>query len=65
MGWKDKKVVLMMSTYHDTEMRNKVTVHKGGKQEVSKLASVLDNTKYMDSVDRSDHYCTMYAFIRW
>ena len=65
MGWKDKRVVLMVSTYHDTEMRNKVTVDKGGKQrEVRKPACVLDYTKYMGCVDRSDHYCTTYAFIR-
>jgi hypothetical protein len=32
MGWKDKRVVLMISTYHDTSMEKVVTVQKGGQQ---------------------------------
>jgi hypothetical protein len=32
MGWKDKRVVLMMSTYHDTSMEKVVTIQKGGQQ---------------------------------
>jgi hypothetical protein len=32
MGWKDKRVVLMMSTYHDTSMEKMVTTQKRGQQ---------------------------------
>jgi hypothetical protein len=30
IGWKDKWVVLMMSTYHDTSMEKIVTIQTGG-----------------------------------
>ena len=60
MGWKDKRAVLMISTLHNTEMQM-----KGGQQrEVEKPACVLDYTKNMGGVDRSDHYCATYVFIR-
>jgi hypothetical protein len=65
MGWKDKRVVLMISTYHDTSMEKVVTVQKGGQQkEILKLVSLLDYTKYMGGVYHSDSYCAMYSFIR-
>jgi hypothetical protein len=32
MGWKDKRVVLMVSTYHDTSMEKVVSVQKEGQQ---------------------------------
>lgn len=65
MGWKDKRVVLMVSTLHNTEMEKKITIQKGGqRREVEKPACVLDYTKNMGGVDRNDHYCATYAFIR-
>jgi hypothetical protein len=58
MGWKDKRVVLMISTYHDTSMEKTVTIQKGGRQkEIEKPMCVLDYSKHMGGVDRSDHYC--------
>jgi hypothetical protein len=30
MGWNDKRVDLMMSTYHDTSMEKIVAIEKGG-----------------------------------
>jgi hypothetical protein len=65
MGWKNKRVVLMLSTNNDTSMENKVTIQKGGQQkEIQKPVCVLDYTKHMDGVERSDQYCATYAFIR-
>jgi hypothetical protein len=65
MGWKDKRIVLMMSVYHDISVEKVVTVQKGGQwKEIQKPAFVLDYTKYMGGIDRSDHYCAMYSFIR-
>jgi hypothetical protein len=40
MGWKDKRVVLMMSTYHDTSMEKTVTIQKGGATERYSKANV-------------------------
>ncbi|XP_023724806.1 piggyBac transposable element-derived protein 4 isoform X2 [Cryptotermes secundus] len=65
MGWKDKRVVLMMSTYHDTSMEKIVTIQKGGQQkEIQKPVCVLDYAKHVGGINRSDHYCATYAFIR-
>lgn len=65
MGWRDKRVVIMISTYHDTAMQAVQTIQKGNVQkEIKKPVCVLDYTKHMGGVDRSDHYCATYAFIR-
>jgi hypothetical protein len=66
MGWKDKKAVLMMPTYHDTSMEKIVTIQKGvnRKKLKKKPVCVLDYTNHMGGVDHSDHYCTTYAFIQ-
>jgi hypothetical protein len=32
MGWKEKRVVLMMSTYRNTLMEKMMTIQKGGKR---------------------------------
>jgi hypothetical protein len=63
MGWKDKRVVLMTSMYHDTSMEKVVTVQKVGQQkEILKPVCVLDYMKYMGGVDHSDHYFGAYSF---
>jgi hypothetical protein len=63
MGWKHKRVVLM-SAYHDVSLEKMLTIQKVGQQkEIKKPVCVLDYTKHMGGVDRSDHYCATYAFI--
>jgi hypothetical protein len=32
MGWKDKRVVLMIRMYHDVIMEKVLTIEKGGQQ---------------------------------
>jgi hypothetical protein len=65
MGWKDKRPVIMVSTYHDTSMKKVSTIQKGGQQkDIMKPVCVLDYTKNMGGVDRNDHYCATYAFVR-
>jgi hypothetical protein len=63
MGWKDKRVVLMMSTYHDTSVEENGDHSERGNKEIQKPVCVLDYTKNMGCVDHSDHYCATYTFI--
>lgn len=64
--WRDKRVVTMLSTYS-----------KGGKKEMTEVPNkwpdqppvpkpnvVLDYTKHMGAVDRSDHFISSYQFMR-
>jgi hypothetical protein len=64
VDWKDKRVVLMMSAYHDTSVEKIVTIQKGGPQkEIKKPVCILDYTKHMGGVDCSNHYCaTLLSF---
>ena len=65
MGWKDKRVVIMVSTFHDTGMEKVKTIEKGNlHKEIMKPVCVLDYTKHMGATDRSDQYCATYSFIR-
>jgi hypothetical protein len=65
MSWKEKRVVITMSTHHNTPMEKMATIQKGGKQrEIQKLMCVLDYTKHTGGVHHSDHYFTTHAFIR-
>ena len=61
VAWKDKRPVLVLSTYHGaaTEVS---TRHKagGGVEEVRKPVAVLNYTAKMGAVDRADHYCASY-----
>jgi hypothetical protein len=46
-------------------MEKIVTIQKGGQQkEIQTPVCVLDYTKHMGGVDRSDQYCATYAFIQ-
>ena len=65
LAWKDKRQVTMVSTYHDIQMEKVGTIEKGGQEvEINKPVCVLDCTKNMGGVDRGDHFCATYSFIR-
>ena len=65
LGWHDKRTVLMLSTWHNTDVKAISRVIKGKQQEdVEKPLVIYDNTEHMGAVDRSDHYCTSYSFTR-
>lgn len=66
MSWKDKRVVHMLSTHGKgsksdvSEVPNKWP----DKPPVSKPNIILDYTKNMGAVDRSDHFISSYEFMR-
>ena len=65
LGWHDKRIVLMLSTWHNADVKSISRVIRGGHQEeVEKPLVICDYTEHMGVVDRSDHYCTSYSFTR-
>ena len=64
LGWKDKRLVLMLSSWHNAD----TTLHhrwvKGKGEEIEKLCVIIDYTSQMGGVDHSDHYCASYSFTR-
>jgi len=64
-AWKDKRPVLVLSTYHRAQVET-LTRKKtgGGDEEIQKLVVIMDYTAKMGGVDRADHYCASYNFNR-
>jgi hypothetical protein len=49
---------------HDTSVEKIMTIQKRGQQkEIQKPVCVLDYTKHLGGVDRTDNYCATCAFI--
>jgi hypothetical protein len=62
--WKDKRLVRMISTIHDSEH-----VHTGKKdqktnEEICKPNCVVQYNKYMKGVDHADQYLSYHSFVR-
>ncbi|MGH0175536.1 UNVERIFIED_CONTAM: hypothetical protein FKN15_069236 [Acipenser sinensis] len=65
LGWKDKRLVLMLSTFHGSDCEKvQRTIKQGEIQELDKPSVICDYTSKMGAVDRADHYCASYAFTR-
>ena len=64
LGWKDKRLVLMLSSWHNAD----TTLHhlwvKGKEEEIEKPCVVIDYTSQMGGVDCSGYYCASYSFTR-
>ncbi|MGH0118120.1 UNVERIFIED_CONTAM: hypothetical protein FKN15_044422 [Acipenser sinensis] len=65
LGWKDKRLVLMLSTFHGSDCEKvQRTIKRGEIQELDKPSVMCDYTSKMGAVDRADHFCANYAFTR-
>ncbi|MGH0121166.1 UNVERIFIED_CONTAM: hypothetical protein FKN15_071153 [Acipenser sinensis] len=65
LGWKDKRLVLMLSTFHGSDCEKvQHTIKRGAIEELDKPSVICDYTSKMGAVDRADHYCASYAFTR-
>lgn len=65
IAWKDKRVVLLLSTYHGAATAQSMRYKADGTtEEVTKPVAVLNYTAKMGGVDRADHYCASYNFSR-
>lgn len=65
LSWKDKRVVSMISTCHNSKtelvtrkIKNNVT------EQFPKPCVISDYTAKMGGVDRNDHYCSSYGFAK-
>ena len=63
LAWKDKRNVVMISTWHNSmqNMRRKV---KNNVEQFRKPVVICDYNKHMGWVDVSDQYISSYSFIR-
>lgn len=61
--WKDKRIVRMITTIHDSKMVRTTKKTKKG-EDVIKPNAVLDYNKYMAGVDRADQYLSYYSILR-
>ena len=63
LGWHDKRTVLMLSTWHNAEVKTILRVIRGGQEEdVEKPLVICEYTEHTGAVDCSDHYCISYSF---
>lgn len=64
--WKDKRVVTMLSTFSkgSTDHMTDVPSRWPNKPAVSKPDVVINYTKHMGAVDRTDHFVSSYQFMR-
>ncbi|XP_041093516.1 piggyBac transposable element-derived protein 4-like [Polyodon spathula] len=65
LGWKGKRLVLMLSTFHGSDCE-KVPhpIKRGAIEELDKPSVIRDYTSKTGAVDRADHCCASYAFTR-
>lgn len=66
LAWKDKRVVTMLSTHHKGDERAVTDVPSKypNQPPVSKPDMIIDYTKHMGGVDRTDQYTAAYPFLR-
>lgn len=63
--YRDKRIITMLSTYHNTETETVTQILKGGKRKkIQKPKVIVDYVKHMGGVDTLDHYCGSYSFAR-
>ena len=64
LACQDKRLVLMLSTWHNGDMAPHWRWVKGRREAVEKPVVISDYTEHMGAVDRCDHYCSSYSFTR-
>ena len=63
-AWKDKRNVVMLSTWHNNSMQNMRRNVKNNVEQFRKPVVICDYNKHMGGVDVSDQYISSYSFIR-
>ncbi|XP_065672200.1 piggyBac transposable element-derived protein 4-like [Hydra vulgaris] len=64
LAWQDRRQGLMLSTFHDSTTEVAKQRIKGGIVDIDKPTVIVNYSKYMGAVDRADHYCSSYSFLR-
>jgi hypothetical protein len=62
--WKDKRLVQVISTIHDSRMVNIGRKGKKSNPEVKKQYCIVRYNKFMEGVDRADQYLSYYSVLR-
>ena len=62
--WKDKRNVVMLSTWHNNSMQNMRRKVKNNVEQFRKPVVICDYTKHVGGVDVSDQYISSYGFTR-
>lgn len=63
LGWRDKRVVTMLSTKHSSASQS-TRRRRRGTDEIDKPTIILDYNRNMGGVDVADQYATSYCFLR-
>jgi hypothetical protein len=63
LAWKDKRNVIMLSTWHNNGMHNMRRKVKNNVEQFRKPVVICDYNKHMGGVDVSDQYVSAYRFI--
>jgi hypothetical protein len=66
LAWRDKRIVKMISTFHDDSTLEVLVRQKGSRNRVpmQKPVCIVDYNKYMNGVDRIDQQIQYYPFLR-
>jgi hypothetical protein len=62
--WRDKKLVRMISTIHDSIHVNTGKADRKTSEEINKPNCIVQYNKYMKGVDCADQYLRYYSFVR-
>ena len=65
LQWRDKRVVTMLSSVYNTQCKDEERIL--GNQQSTTMAKpvvISQYMKYRGGVDKADHYCGSYAFLR-
>jgi len=62
--WKDKRIVRMISTFHDATIVNTGRKDRETNMEINKPCAVVQYNKFMKGIDRADQYLSYYSVLR-
>jgi hypothetical protein len=62
--WKDKRLVRMISTIHDSKHVNTGQTDRKTNEEINKPNRIAQYNKYIKRVDRADQYFSYYSILR-
>lgn len=65
LSYKDKRIITMLSTYHNPKIEYVPQITKGVvRKSIKKKTVIIDYVRNMGGVDTFDHYCGSYSFTR-
>jgi hypothetical protein len=62
--WKDIRLVHMISMIHDITVVNTGSKHRKKYMEIKNPSAVVQYSKFMKGIERTDQYLSYYSFLR-